>query len=88
MGQDHPGIVRDVAQVLARRGINIEELTTERSSAPMSSEMLFSAKARLQVPAELDLAGLRADLERLAHDLMVDLTLIEPIVVASEPQKT
>jgi glycine cleavage system regulatory protein len=76
VGQDHPGIVRDIAQALARRGLNIEELVTDRSSAPMAGGMLFTARARLQVPAGLDVAGLRADLERLAHDLMVELTLV------------
>jgi glycine cleavage system regulatory protein len=75
VGQDHPGIVRDISQALARRGVNIEELVTDRSSAPMAGGMLFTARARLQAPAGLDVQGLRADLERLAHDLMVELTL-------------
>ena len=43
--------------------------------------MLFTARARLQVPADLDVAALRSDLERLAHDLMVELTLVEPVVL-------
>jgi len=81
VGQDHPGIVRDISQALARRGINIEELTTDRTSAPMAGGMLFTARARLQVPADLDVAALRSDLERLAHDLMVELTLVEPVVL-------
>jgi glycine cleavage system regulatory protein len=57
--------------------VNVEELTTDRSSAPMSGDMLFSARARLHAPADLDLAVLRAGLERIAHDLMVDLSLVE-----------
>src|SRR5690349_1204301 len=28
VGQDRPGIVRDIAQAMAGRGVNIEELTT------------------------------------------------------------
>ena len=75
------GIVRDISQALASRGINIEELVTDRSSAPMAGGTLFTARARLQVPAGLDAAGLRSDLERLAHDLMVELTLVEPVVL-------
>src|SRR5262249_49095797 len=32
VGNDHPGIVRDIAHALAMRGVNIEELETEVSS--------------------------------------------------------
>jgi glycine cleavage system regulatory protein len=78
VGADHPGIVRDIAHVLARHGVNIEALTTDRLDAPMSGGGLFRAQARLQVPAGLDVAKLREDLEHLANDLMIDLTLAPP----------
>jgi glycine cleavage system regulatory protein len=76
VGQDHPGIVRDLSLVLARHGVNIEELTTDRSSAPMAGSLLFSARARLRMPTALDAARLKDDLEKIAHDLMVDLKLV------------
>ena len=38
VGQDHPGIVRDVSKVLLQHGVNIEELTTDNVSAPMSGD--------------------------------------------------
>src|SRR5689334_20952056 len=50
VGDDRPGIVRDVARVIAERGINVEELETEVSSAPMSGEPLFRARALLRMP--------------------------------------
>jgi glycine cleavage system regulatory protein len=75
MGQDHPGIVRDLSQVLRRHGVNIEELTTDRESAPMAGGLLFTARARLRVPSSVDAARLRADLETIANDLMVELKL-------------
>jgi glycine cleavage system regulatory protein len=75
VGTDHPGIVRDIARVLAYHGVNIESLTTDRLDAPMSGGGLFRAQARLQVPTGLDVAQLRGDLEHIANDLMVDLTL-------------
>jgi len=68
------GIIRDVSRVLAERGVNVEELESEVSSAPMSGERLFTARARLRVPPTLGLADLRASLEKLAGELMVDLT--------------
>ena len=73
-GADRAGIIRDVSRVLAERGVNVEELESEVSSAPMSGERLFTARARLRVPPALSLADLRASLEKLASELMVDLT--------------
>jgi glycine cleavage system regulatory protein len=75
LGLDRPGIVREIAQVLADGGVNVEELTTNRTSAPMSGEILFEARAHVHVPATVDLAKLRAALERVASDLMVELKL-------------
>jgi glycine cleavage system regulatory protein len=76
-GTDRAGIIRDVSRVLAERGVNVEELESEVSSAPMSGERLFTARARLRVPPTLALADLRASLEKLASELMVDLTAAE-----------
>lgn len=78
VGQDRPGIVRQVARLLAARGVNVEELATSRLSAPMSGELLFRAQVRLLAPSTVSAADLRADLESLAHDLMVDVTLFDP----------
>jgi glycine cleavage system regulatory protein len=73
-GDDRPGIVRDVSRILAERGVNVEELESEVSSAPMSGEALFRAHAQLLVPPGLALSDLRARLESLAGELMVDLS--------------
>ncbi|HET9552434.1 MAG TPA: ACT domain-containing protein [Anaeromyxobacteraceae bacterium] len=78
VGLDRPGLVREISQVLAERGVNIEELTTDRAAAPMSGELLFRSRARVLVPPRTDANELRARLERLAGDLMVQVTLGEP----------
>jgi glycine cleavage system regulatory protein len=75
VGLDRPGLVREISQLLARQDINVEELTSDRSSAPMSGEMLFRANARVKVPAHIDAGQLRASLERLASDLTVEIKL-------------
>jgi len=75
IGLDRPGLVREISQLLARHDVNVEELTTDRTSAPMSGEMLFRANARVKVPAHIDAAHLRASLERLASDLTVEIKL-------------
>src|SRR3954453_5765545 len=45
VGQDRPGIVRQISRALADYGINVEELHTECGSAAMSGETLFKARA-------------------------------------------
>jgi glycine cleavage system regulatory protein len=72
-GGDRSGIVRDVARVLAHRGVNIEELESAVGSAPMSGEALFRARARLLVPEDVALADIRGALEALGGELMVDV---------------
>ena len=75
IGLDRPGLVREISQLLARHDVNVEELITDRTSAPMSGEMLFRANARLKVPAHIDAVHLRGSLERLASDLTVEIKL-------------
>lgn len=81
VGHDRPGIVRDVSAVLARHGISIDELETACESAPMSSEQLFRANALIEVPATVSLDRVRDDLEALANELMVDLSLDDDLAV-------
>jgi glycine cleavage system regulatory protein len=80
VGLDRPGIVRDISRVLVTSRANVEEITTDCSSAPMSGEMLFRARIRAAVPVDTDLARLRAELERFATDLMVELRVIEAVI--------
>jgi len=75
VGADHPGIVRDVARALARRKVNVEELSTECTEAPHSGQVLFRATVEIHLPPNLSLEQLREELESVAHDLMVDITL-------------
>ncbi len=75
VGHDRPGIVRQITAALASKGVNVEELSTECVSAPMTGETLFKAEARLLVPDSCDAQQLRADLEKIAADMTVDLRL-------------
>lgn len=77
VGQDRPGIVRDISRALAVRGVSIEELGTEVVSGSWSGENMFQARAQLRVPAGVATEELRRILERLANELMVDLNLEE-----------
>lgn len=73
VGADHPGIVAEMSHLLAEHQVNVEELTTRVVDAPMAGGYLFEAEAVVSVPASTESAALRAALEALAHELMVDL---------------
>jgi glycine cleavage system regulatory protein len=77
VGADRPGIVREITSALARAGVNVEEFFSEVVSAPMSGETLFKAVARLQLPAGCDQAALKKELEKIAADLLVDVSFAE-----------
>lgn len=75
VGNDRPGIIREVSRALAAQQVNVENLETECSSAPMSGETLFHARATLRAPAGLSLDELQQGLEQIADDLIVDIAL-------------
>lgn len=75
VGHDRPGIVREFAAALAARSINVFDMRTDITSAPMSADPLFSASAGIHVPADLDLEELRDRLEAIADELMIQYTL-------------
>jgi len=77
MGQDRPGIVREITRALSAQGINVEELATECVSAPMSGEALFQARAKISVPANVTLDKLRQTLESGLAGLTVELERIK-----------
>jgi glycine cleavage system regulatory protein len=77
VGQDRPGIVREISHALAGFGVNVEEFESECASAAMSGETLFKARARLSIPASCDAAQVRQQLERIAADLIVEISLAE-----------
>ncbi len=78
VGHDRPGIVREISAALARAGVNVEEFSSEVASAPMSGESLFKAAARLHLPDSCDVAALKKDLEKIAADLLVDVSIRDP----------
>jgi glycine cleavage system regulatory protein len=73
IGNDRPGIVRDVARVLAAHGVNIEELTTGVVSGSFSGETLFKATAFVRAPDEAAVGAIRSGLEFLGNEMMVDI---------------
>ncbi len=74
VGNDHPGIVRAVSGALADHGLSVTELETATRDAPMAGGRLFEARAVVVIPDGADLADLRTALERIADEVLVDLT--------------
>jgi glycine cleavage system regulatory protein len=75
VGADRPGIVASISALLTERDVSVEQLTTAVREAPMAGGTLFEAHAVLTAPASLSTSDLRAALESLADELLVDVTL-------------
>lgn len=75
VGNDRPGIVREIAQAFATRHINMGELETACSSMPWSGEPLFEATGIIEVPKAVDMNELYDFLDKIADELAVDIRL-------------
>ncbi len=75
LGNDRPGIVREISTVLSAHQLSIDDMTTTTRDAAMAGGRLFEASVTAEVPASADLDALRADLEKMASEIQVDITL-------------
>jgi len=75
VGHERPGIVRDVTQALTRLGVNIEEFSSGVQGEPFTGAEMFHADLRVRLPDGLAVEELRRTLERLATEIMVDLSV-------------
>ena len=75
VGNDRPGIVKEISSALSNMSVNVEQLNTECVPAPMSGAALFKTRASLKVPTGLALEELQGKLEQLADDLIVEIEL-------------
>ena len=73
IGNDRPGIIREISKTVTDLAINFEKLTSERTPAPMSGDALFKASASLKIPKGVSVDLLKRALENLADDLIVDI---------------
>jgi glycine cleavage system regulatory protein len=75
LGPDRPGIVREISRALARRQINVLEMDSEVTSAPMSAEMIFSAHIAAWIPEATDLGDLADSLDEIANHMTLEIDL-------------
>ena len=72
-GADHAGIVHAVAEYLTDEKIQVEDVETHVTKAPITGTPLFSMTANVQAPPELTLLELREKLEDVGDELGVDI---------------
>jgi len=75
LGNDRPGIVREVSATLSAQGVSIERMTTETRDAAMSGGRLFEATIAARVPDDVDIDAVQQALEHLAAEIQVDVTV-------------
>jgi glycine cleavage system regulatory protein len=75
VGQDRPGIVHQVTAILSSLDVNIEAFDTRITAEAHSGAPLFNIEARLRLPPTLEAAGVRAALEDISAEIMVDISL-------------
>ena len=75
VGQDRPGIVRQVTAVLSGLDVNIETFETRISAGAHSGAPLFHLDAALRLPPGLSAAAVQAALEGISAEIMVDIAV-------------
>ena len=75
IGPDRLGIVREISRALAQREVNVVEMDSTVSSAPMSAEMIFTARIDAEIPEHLDLDDLEDSLEDIANVMTLEIEL-------------
>lgn len=75
IGNDRPGIVKEISAALSRHRLSIEHLSSKTIDAPMTGGRLFEATVTARIPQDADSLAIQTDLEALAAEIQVDLAL-------------
>ena len=74
-GADNEGIVKVLSKYLAGKSINIFEMETHISNAPVTGTPLFNLLAIITIPDNTDLAEIQSDLTLIAQKLGVEIII-------------
>ena len=72
VGRDRPGIIQEVSAALTGLDVNIISLDSNVEPGAMSGELLFRARACVEVPEGASLDSVQEVLERISGEIMVD----------------
>ncbi len=75
LGNDRPGIVREVTAAIAAHALSIDSFRSRTLDAPMAGGTLFEAVVQVHVPTASDAERITAALEELAGEIQVDLSI-------------
>jgi glycine cleavage system regulatory protein len=73
VGNDRPGIVRQLAAAISGSGGNVEELITGLESAAMSGHPIFRATGTISLPEGASIEAVISAIENLGSDLSVEV---------------
>jgi len=74
-GVDKAGIVARVARTVARHGLSVRDLRSDVRHASNAGTLIYTLRLAMDAPPDVDVERLRADLERAASDLGLELSL-------------
>ena len=74
-GADNEGIVEVLSKYLVGKSINIIEMETHISNAPVTGTPLFNLMAITTIPSNIDLSEIQSDLSLIAQKLGVEITV-------------
>ena len=74
-GADNEGIVKVLSKYLAGKSINILEMETHISNAPVTGTPLFNLIAITSTPVNLNMSNIQSDLNQIAQKLGVEITV-------------
>lgn len=77
LGNDRPGIVKDVTTALTRHGVTIDLFSSRTGEAPMAGGTLFEASVAARVPDGVDTLTVVGELEKLATEIQVDIAFTD-----------
>lgn len=72
VSMDHPGIVHDVSDFFANRGINIEKLETSNYAAPHTGTVMFSLNMTVGLPTDVSVGKLKREFLAFCDELNLD----------------
>lgn len=75
ISMDTPGIVHGITQYLRELSINIEDLETDKSAAPLSGTPMFHMRAHIIIPPSVNLADFKDHLTDIEHEKNLDINL-------------
>jgi len=73
-GADNEGIIKILSKYLAEKSINILEMQTHISNAPITGTPLFNLEAITTIPDNLNITDIKSDLNQISQKLGVEIT--------------